>query len=166
VKGVINRLLVVAIVLLPLVACSTMPPLDMRGVDTRTTTRQAVATSDALRGSKIIWGGVIVQSGNRPDSTQLEVLAYPLRYNNRPDINTAPLGRFIIVQQGYLETVDYAPGRAMTVVGTLAGVRHGKVGEAEYDYPVVLAQQLRLWPAEYGTVTEPQFHIGVGVFLH
>ncbi len=162
----IGRLFTAIIVLLLLAACSTTAPLDTHGVDQRTTTRQAVATPDALRGRKILWAGVIVQGGNQQDSTQLEVLAYPLRYNNRPDTNAAPLGRFLLVQHGYLETVDYAPGRALTVVGTLDGVRHGKVGEADYDYPVVIAQQLRLWPVMSRTDTDPQFHLGVGVLFH
>ncbi len=162
----ISRFLAAVIVLLQLVACATTPPLDTRGVDQRITTRQAVATPDALRGRKILWAGVIVQGGNRQNSTQLEMLAYPLRSNNRPDTNAAALGRFIIVQRGYLETVDYAPGRSLTVVGTLDGVRHGKVGEADYDYPVVLSEQLRLWPATDGTYSDPQFHIGVGVLFH
>lgn len=157
--------LVLFIVLL-LTACAATPPLDTRGVDARTTTRQAVATPDALRGRKILWAGVIVQGSNQADSTQLEVLAYPLRSNNRPAIDAAPLGRFLIVQQGYLETVDYAPGRALTVIGALDGLRHGKIGAADYDYPVVRAQQLRLWPVTNKTDTEPKFHIGVGVLFH
>lgn len=161
-----SRLLIAVFVLLQVTACSTTPPLDTRGVDSRITTLQAVATSDTLRGRKILWAGVIVQGGNQADSTQLEMLAYPLRYNNRPDLDAAPLGRFLIVQHGYLETVDYAPGRALTVVGTLEGLRHGKVGEADYDYPVVLAQQLRLWPEARRTDNDPQFHIGVGVLFH
>lgn len=162
----INRLLLAVIVLLQCVACGTTPSLDTHGVDSRTNTRQAVATPDALRGRKILWAGVIVQGSNQADSTQFEMLAYPLRHNNRPDLDAAPLGRFIIIRQGYLETVDYAPGRALTVVGTLDGVRHGKIGDAAYDYPVVRAQQLRLWPAGSGSAAEPQFHIGIGVLFH
>lgn len=162
----ISRLLIAVSLLLQLAACGTTPQLDTRGVDPRITTRQAVATPDALRGRKILWAGVIVQGSNQQDSTQLEVLAYPLRYNNRPDTYAAPLGRFLIVQHGYLETVDYAPGRALTVVGTLDGVRRGKVGEADYDYPVVLSQQLHLWPAADSTYSDPQVHFGVGILFH
>ncbi len=166
VSKMISRLLTVIIVLAQLAACSTTPPLETRGVDSRITTKQAVATPDMLRGRKVLWAGVIVQCVNQPHSTQLEVLAYPPRYNNHPDINAAPLGRFIIVQQGYLETVDYAPGRELTVVGSLDGVRHGKVGEAEYVYPLVHSQQLRLWPVASGYGNDPQFHFGVGVLFH
>ena len=162
----ISRLFIAASLLLQLAACGTTPQLDTRGVGPRITTRQAVATPDALRGRKILWAGVIVQGGNQQDSTQLEVLAYPLRYNNRPDTNAEPLGRFLIVQHGYLETVDYAPGRALTVVGALDGLRRGKVGEADYDYPVVLSQQLRLWPAADKAYTDPQVHFGIGVLFH
>ena len=159
-RMMVSRLLIAVIVVLQFAACSTTPPLDTRGIDQRITTRQAVATPDALRGRKILWTGVIVQGGNQVDSTQLEVLAYPLRNNNRPDTDAAPIGRFIIVQHGYLETVDYAPGRTLTVVGTLDGLRHGKVGEADYDYPVVLAQQLRLWRVARSTTTIRNFISG------
>lgn len=158
--------LLAAVFLLQLVACATTPPLDTRGTDLRTTVRQAVATPDALRGRKILWAGVIVQAANQHNTTQLEVLAYPLRYNKHPDTDATALGRFLIVQAGYLETVDYAPGRELTVVGTLDGVRHGKVGAADYDYPVVQAQQLRLWPVVARSESNPQLHFGVGVLFH
>ncbi len=166
VSKMVSRLLIAVIVLIQFAACSTNPPLDTRGVDSRITTKQAVATPDALRGSKVLWAGVIVQGTNQAQNTQLEMLAYPLRYNNRPNTSTAPLGRFIIMQPGYLETVDYAPGRELTVVGTLDGLRRGKVGEAEYDYPVVRSQQLRLWSATSGAGADPQLHFGVGVLFH
>ena len=150
-----------------LTACSAGPRLDTTGVDPHITTAQAASNPTALMGRRILWAGIIVHGENRRDSSLLEVLAYPLRYNNRPDTGAKPLGRFLIEQHGYLETVDYAPGRALTVVGTLSGLRPGKVGDAAYHYPVVTAPQLRLWPADSRNgSSDPQFHIGVGVIFH
>lgn len=150
-----------------LTACSSGPRLDTTGVDPHITTSHAVANPDALMDRRILWAGIIVHCDNRRDSSLLEVLAYPLRYNNRPDTSAKPLGRFLIEQRGYLETVDYAPGRAVTVVGTLRGLRTGKVGDAAYRYPVVTAPQLRLWPVDRNNGSpDPQFHIGVGVIFH
>lgn len=148
-------------------ACSTGPRLDITGVDPNITPPQAVSNSAASMGRRVLWAGIIVHGENRHDSSLLEVLAYPLRYNNRPDTDAKPSGRFLIEQRGYLETVDYAPGRAVTVVGTFSGLRAGKVGAADYRYPVVTAPQLRLWPVERNNGgTEAQFHIGVGVIFH
>ncbi len=150
-----------------LAACSSGPRLDTAGVDSRITPPQAVSNSDALIGRKILWAGVIVHGDNQRDSSLLEVLAYPLHSNNRPDTGAKPLGRFLIEQRGYLETVDFAPGRAVTVVGTLNGLRVGNVGDAKYRYPVVTAPQLRLWPVDKNNgSSDPQFHIGVGVIFH
>ena len=150
-----------------LAACSNGPRLDTTGVDPHVTPSQAATNPAALLGRRILWAGVIVHGDNQRDSSVLEVLAYPLRFNNRHDTSATPLGRFLIEQRGYLETVDYAPGRAVTVVGALNGLRTGKVGEAEYRYPVVVAPQLRLWPVgESGGNLDPQLHIGVGVIFH
>lgn len=147
--------------------CASAPKFDTSGVDSSVTPRTALAEASDAIGRRVQWGGVIVATRNLPQQTQLEVLGYPLDRSGEPDRSAAPQGRFLILQSGYLEPVDYAAGRAVTVVGTVARIEQGKVGEAEYRYPVVEASQLHLWPKE--TVyprRDSNVHFGIGVILH
>ena len=123
---------------------------------------QAAKSLDLVNHGDIAWGGVIVNGKNLSDSTELEVLAYPLDSNNRPSIDEKPTGRFIAVKSGYLEVADYAPGREITIVGKVHRVRDGKVGDAKYTYPILEAQTLNLWSKERGK-SDPQLHFGFGI---
>lgn len=145
--------------------CAKDRYFNLQDVDTALTPAQAAARAEVAKGHKVQWGGVIVSSRNLQDATQLEVLAYPLDRSGRPDTGAMPLGRFLALDKGYLETVDYAPGREVTVVGPFTGVRAGKVGEAQYTYPVVSIEQLRLWPRERPQASpRVNFGIGIGVY--
>lgn len=145
-----------------LAACAT-PAFDIAGADPLVTPRQAAGNLAALRDRTVAWGGVIVAAKNLKDNTQFEVLGYPLDDQNRPKRETDPLGRFIVVHPGYLETADYAPGRLITVVGKLTETRTGTVGEAQYVYPVVGVSRMHLWPRQQEERREPSIHFGIGI---
>lgn len=150
-------------------ACATTPTFDTLGADTSLIPAEAAQQQDSLAGRPVAWGGVIIQSTNLQDKTRLEILAYPLDSDNRPDTNASPTGRFLAERPGYLETVNYAPGRLVTVVGPLEGTRTGRIGEIEYTYPVIEVRRMQLWrPAAEYYSSEPQvrFGIGVGVLVH
>ena len=159
------RLFLMLLTTIILVACASSPSFDTAGIDTSLTPKQAVDRSQALQGEPVLWGGVVLVSTNLKDSTQLEILAYPLDSNQRPNREQNPLGRFLAVHEGYLETADYAQGRLITVRGTLANKRIGRVGEAEYTYPVVSIDQLHLWSKQSDS-SEPQIQFGIGVMFH
>ncbi len=159
-----NRLLTALTVAVLLSGCAT--PFDVGNADRKLTPPQAVADIAAARGRTVAWGGVIVQSSNLKDATQLEVLGYPLDPDNRPDTKAAPLARFLAVHPGYLETADYTAGRQVTVVGTVVETREGMVGEARYVYPVLTVSRLHLWPKESAQASEPRVHFGIGIGIH
>ena len=154
VSGLIVSLLLVA-------GCVT--PYDIGNADPRVTPVEAAQDVAGMLNHTVAWGGLIAAAKNLKDKTELEVVGYSLDTENRPDSNAAPTGRFIVIQTGYLETADYAPGRLITVVGSVAQTRRGTVGEAQYVYPLVVASQLRLWPKPTGDRREPGFHFGIGV---
>lgn len=145
-------------------ACSTPAKFASNGIDLSITPQRAVAESATLQNVQLLWGGVIISTINLTDATQFEILAYPLTSQQRPDLNQSPIGRFLAVQQGYLEITDYAPGRLMTVSGTLQGKRSGRIGESEYIYPLLNINQLHLW-AKPVQRNETQFHFGLGVMF-
>jgi len=146
-----------------LTACATTPPLDITGVDVGITPTKVIADLEATRNRRVHWGGVIVQSKNLKDTTQIEVLAYPLDKAGKPNTESDPQARVLIMQPGYLETADYRPGRLVSIVGTVTEVREGAVGEARYTYPMVRADQLHLWPKQTKDRTGTDIHFGIGI---
>jgi len=110
----------------------------------------------------VLWGGVLVGSTNLDAETLFEVLAYPLDRRQRPMIGRPPEGRFRVLVDGYVETLDYAEGRQITILGALEGVVDGKVAEATRRFPVVRARQLHLWrPGQDDD--RPRFTFGLGI---
>lgn len=157
-----------ALFALLLTACAVTPPFDsakLSGADRTLSYQQAVTDSAALRGRRIAWGGSIIETRNLSQYTEVVVLAYPLDAQTRPLTSSSALGRFALIWPGYLESADYAPGRWLSVIGDLDGLRDELVGESRHSYPVIQAQYLYLWPLETGPAVSPRFHIGVGVRL-
>ncbi|MCU0970805.1 MAG: Slp family lipoprotein [Gammaproteobacteria bacterium] len=112
---------------------------------------------------RVEWGGTIIAVSNQRDSTELEVLAYPLTADGRPDVAAPSSGRFIAVRPGFLEPADYRPGRLVTVAGPVVGVRQGRVGEAQHSFPAMAAESLRVWStADTGSRVVPYGTIGIG----
>lgn len=146
-----------------LLASGCATPYDIGNADPRITPVEAAKDVPGMLNHTVAWGGLIAIAKNLKDKTEIEVVAYPLDSERRPDRDAAPTGRFLAIQSGYLETADYAPGRLITVVGTVTETRTGTVGEAKYVYPVVVATQLRLWPKPSVERREPSFHFGIGV---
>lgn len=157
------RLLAILGFTLLLAACATAPPFDISATDPNLTPDRAVANIEAARGQRVAWGGVVIDTRNLKDATEIEVLGFTLDRSARPDTGASPQRRFLLVHQGYLEPADYRNGRLISAVGTITGIREGKVGEATYVYPVLQAEQLYLWPIGDGRRTDPRVHFGVGV---
>ncbi|MGB5539679.1 MAG: Slp family lipoprotein [Gammaproteobacteria bacterium] len=152
--------------LLLLGACASGPTFQTAGVDRTLTPRGVAAEPQRAMGQTVLWGGVILTTTNLQDSTQIEVLAYPLDSNEWPLRDNEPLGRFLLLQDGYLEPASYAEGRLISVTGTVTGTRAGRVGDTAYAYPVISAGQLYLWPRDSARDrTRVIFGVGVGVGL-
>ena len=145
-------------------ACATSPDFNTGGVNNGLLPNNTVAQAETAWGEKVIWGGVILSSNNLEQTTQLEVLAYQLNTSHLPQTSQQPIGRFIIQQPGFLETALYTSGRMITVLGRLQPHQTGKVGEADYQYPVVISDQLHLWSKDAGR-NKTTFHFGLGLQL-
>lgn len=145
-----------------LTACATGPRFNLSGVDDTLTPADAVQVMAKARDRVVHWGGSIIATTNLKDSTRVEVLAYPLDRNSLPDLSAKAQGRFILLQSGYLEAADYAPGRLVSVVGKLTETLSTRIGEATAVFPVVQAEQIYLWPPD-AQRSRTQFHFGLGV---
>lgn len=123
---------------------------------------QVVGNPDLARGT-VLWGGTIIGAANLESGSQLELLAYPLDRTQRPQVGLPSQGRFVVTSDDYLETVDYAEGRQVTVLGNLDGLDEVRIGDASRELPVVRASQLHLWSgAGPRDRTGVSFGIGLG----
>ena len=143
--------------LLLLTACAGTPEFSTEGVNLDLNPSTA---ADQL-GQQVIWGGTIIDIRNLADKTRIEVLSYPLTKAHRPLVKGSAQGRFIVEKAGYLEAKQFRPGSIITVSGSLQSPQSGRIGDAEYVYPVVQAGQLKLWK-ERGA-SRVHFGIGIGI---
>ena len=155
------RRLILLLSVLLLTACATKP-----APESGPTPRQVQAAGTAQGAAH--WGGQIVTVKNLRDRTLIEVLAYPLAENGRPLADQAAQGRFLVERSGFLEPREYTTQRLLEARGELVGFADGKVGEAPYRFPILVADELRLWdmPTGWQRPSSPRINFGVGVGSH
>jgi len=158
------RLTILSVVCLLLAACATGPDFSVDNGNKGLQPDQVAAQPELANGDKVIWGGKIASSNNLADETHLEIIAYPLSSNQSPQTNKPTQGRFMVISEGYLEPIDYAVGREVTVTGALNKTLAGQIGDANYNYPVIEPEELYLWPRE-STGGGIPIRFGIGVIF-
>lgn len=160
-----KRLLMLAVLSLILSACASSPL--QTGPDAVAPLGPAhVLSGEATGGERVVWGGRIAAVRNLADYTELTVVSYPLDRGDRPRVSADPGVRFIVRQAGFLEPVQYTPGRYLSVLGQVAGLESSPVGEHWLEMPVLESEQIHLWPADIGQwQSRTRFSVGVGISL-
>lgn len=126
---------------LGLAGCATVPqPLD--GAFTEVSLQDAANAS----GTRVRWGGEIVETVPEKDHTCIFILARPLDRQARPQRSKDSAGRFAACRPGFYDPEVFARGREVTVTGALHGSITRNVGDYEYVYPRVHADAVYLWP--------------------
>ncbi|MHB8622787.1 MAG: Slp family lipoprotein [Sulfuricaulis sp.] len=142
-------------------SCATA--YDIGNADPSVTPVEVTKDVAGMLNHSVAWGGLIIASKNLKDKSELELVGYPLDSEHRPNRDARSIGRFLVIQPGYLETADFASGRLITVVGTVMETRTDTVGQTKYVYPVVIASKLHLWPKLSTGGDDSTFHFGLGV---
>lgn len=127
-------------------ACSSIPQKLQVSDDTLLTPFsdvRSIPTSNI--GNNVRWGGVIASVTNNADNTMVEVVHFELNSSSRPKQINETKGRFKLYFSGLLDPVIYKEGKSITAVGVVGEPEHGKIGEHEYLFPVMKAQNIHLW---------------------
>ncbi len=126
--------------------CNTIPE-NLRLGDEPGPELAAVVKDPALyQGQSVRWGGVIVKVENSAEQSLIELLGHDLNHYARPVIDSRISGRFFVVVDGFVDPLEFAQGRELTVVGTLQASETRKIGEFSYEYPRVNEIAHKLWP--------------------
>ncbi len=86
------------------------------------------------QGKEVRLGGVIAAIHNEKQRTRIEIVSLPLTSDGRPKIDAKPQGRFVGYADGFIEPLEYRPGRLLTVVGLINGQEQGTVGSLSISF--------------------------------
>lgn len=103
---------------------------------------------------------MILGTENKLDSSWINIIAFPLSDNGRPQITEQSPGRFFAVASGFLEPLVYNQKREITVIGKLVKTKVSKVGEYDYEYPVIEIEEFFLWPPRPKVVDMERYYYG------
>ena len=128
-------------------ACASAFPDDLlRTVERELTLAVLREAPDQHVGARVILGGEILATTPRPGQTEIEMLGRRLRRDSIPEWSDRSDGRFLVRSTQFLDPAVYAPGRQVTVLGTVTGSEERKLGELAYRYPILAAERIVLWP--------------------
>lgn len=137
----------VGAILLFLAGCATQVPPAIRAAPANDVgIGEVLAGPGDFSARSVRWGGTILTVENRQNETRVTLLGLPLGSDGEPRAGSASPGRFIAVINTFLDPVVYAQNRKLTVSGKVSGSEQQKVGEFNYNYPLVTADEYYLWP--------------------
>lgn len=111
--------------------------------------KEVQANHTQYQGQTMVWGGQIVAVTNKDQSTLLEVLQMPLWDTGKPRTERDLVGgRFHAKVPYFIDPEVYAQGRLVSIRGTFSGIESGKIGDHEYNFPVLEVTGIELWPKQ------------------
>ena len=131
--------------------CSHVISKELRASsDLSLTLKQVRENPGAYKGKSVVWGGEIIRVINQGDgTTEIEVFQEPLGFRGEPTENAPSEGRFLVLNDRFLDPYIYQEGRKITVAGKLQGEKVEPLSEMYYRYPVIASEQIYLWPEYY-----------------
>jgi outer membrane lipoprotein len=128
-------------------ACSSSIPVEIRqALDNAPDMAQVREQPHSYISQQIRWGGTILETENKQNSSLLTIIAFPLSDRGEPQTSAQSPGRFIAEVDEFLEPLVYSRDRLITLKGSIFKTETLKVGEYPYLYPVVDVEHYYLWP--------------------
>ncbi|MCW8327537.1 Slp family lipoprotein [Photobacterium sp. SDRW27] len=140
------RKLFLGLIMVFMVGCASVPESLYTQSETPITDYMLIADDpEQVQGQEVRIGGIIAAIDNEKQRTRIEIVSLPLTSDGRPKLDAKPQGRFVGYVPGFIEPLEYRPGRLLTVVGRIDGSEQGTVGEFDYLFPVVKVSGSQLW---------------------
>jgi outer membrane lipoprotein len=134
-------------------------------VDKAVTFQDVVAAPESYQGRVVVFGGEVLKAKRLKEGTQIEFLQLPLDKAEKPSLDRQQSqGRFLAIQQEFLDPATLVEGTKMTIVGEVSGAKVEHLDDVEYRYPLLIVKHLHVWQAHpQGSVQpRPRFSIGIG----
>ena len=142
-----RRVILLVLTSVCLAGCMSVFPKEMlQGVDRSLTLAALRSDPDTYRQARVVLAGEIIETRPKTGSSEIEVLSRPLGDGDAPRRTDHSDGRFLVLAPDFLDPAIYAPGRRVSVVGTVTGSEERPLGDQPYRYVVIRADQIYLWP--------------------
>jgi len=129
------------------VGADVIPAPLRQQLDRTLTFSQLKESPDSYRGRLVVLGGEVLSAKRLKAGTRLEVLQLPLDSASEPEADrTASEGRFLAMQQDFLDPATLPEGTRVTIVGEVTGATTLPLDEVEYIYPTLEIKHLKVWP--------------------
>jgi len=102
--------------------------------------------ADQYAEKTFIFGGIIADTFNTDDGSEIEVVQMPLDEWGYVMSHNGSEGRFIVTAKNHLDPLIFSKGREITISGLLIGTRTQKLGKKDYVYPLFRAREIHLLP--------------------
>lgn len=131
-------------------------------VDRTVSFRDVLASPESYKGRVLVLGGEVLKAKRLQDGTQIEFLQLPLEDGEEPiPDRQQSQGRFLALQQEFLDPATVVQGTRVTIVGEVSGAKTDRLDDVEYRYPMLIVKHLHTWPADSYAQRQPGFSIGV-----
>ena len=135
------------ILIVLMTACSSpVPPEIRQTLNNSPSVAQVRGQPDSHISQQIRWGGTILETENRENTSWLTIIAYPLTDSGKPRTSAQSSGRFIAIVNEFLEPSLYSSDRLITVRGSFLKTETLEIGEYPYVYPLIEVDHYYLWP--------------------
>jgi outer membrane lipoprotein len=139
---------VVAGVFLSLASCGPqVVPKELEGkVDRNVSFLQLKEAPPTYKGRMVVLGGEVLSAKRGTDSTRIEILQIPLDSSYEPvQDRTTSQGRFLAVQEQFLDPATVPVGTLVTVIGEVTGTTTMPIDEVQYTYPTLAIRHVHVW---------------------
>ncbi|MEO5865174.1 MAG: Slp family lipoprotein [Nitrospiraceae bacterium] len=136
----------------------SMEPL----VDRTVSFRDLLASPESYKGRVLVLGGEVLKATRLHDSTQIELLQLPLEDGEEPSLDRQQSqGRFLALQQEFLDPATMVQGTRVTMVGEVSGAKTDRLDDVEYRYPTLVVKHLHIWRVQSYRQRQPGPSIGI-----
>jgi outer membrane lipoprotein len=135
----------------------SMEPL----VDKTVSFRDLLVSPESYKGRVLVLGGEVLNAKRLRDGTQIELLQLPIEDGERPSHDRQQSqGRFLALQQEFLDPATMVQGTRVTIVGEVSGSKTDHLDDVEYRYPTLIVKHLHVWRVQSSSQRQPGFSIG------